>query len=391
MLADNNVSSDDANINEQPEGVIQDHKQPEGVTKLYSSKVASDFHQYLEDEEYDSECLKDDLQDEMPFFVEHIIFTNPSIFNTETQKNELLTNVKQLLNNNDKTYTLQNSCTTETKLDASSGSDNDIEELYISNTFNANTKTIANDSDLKNNQPAKPVKPKKTNGPFKILRNIHNKRAWFNAKKLVKDYQSIDSNIIPSLSLKELNNNSFRKQYEYENRSQSTHWLIPNIILVGEYPNRFVQLLIKDNFTTFVSLDEWKHDDYIDEMKKCCKNMDSIELIAFTIQDFRIVDDKTTAKFVAMLTQKILNIKSGNKIYLHCYGGHGRTGLISSLLLQAIYGMNSEISLKFIYEIHKVRHPYCGDDRMPESWNQREQIKRLHYTMMKIYKHYNSK
>jgi len=72
-------------------------------------------------------------------------------------------------------------------------------------------------------------------------------------------------------------------------------------------------------------------------------------------------------------------------IYMHCLGGHGRSGLLTSLLLQAIYGMDAEISLKFLNEIHQMRHPWCSADRMPESKEQRDQIERLHPAMIKLH------
>eukprot|EP00483_Globobulimina_turgida_P009417 UN09436 len=119
--------------------------------------------------------------------------------------------------------------------------------------------------------------------------------------------------------------------------------------------------------------------------------MGNIELIAFTINDFGTVDDKKTVKFIEELVQKIFTVNKENKIYMHCFGGHGRTGLISSLLLQAVYGMNSFIALKFLSEIHRVRHPYCGADRMPESRKQLKQIKRLQRKMIQIHNKIQSK
>ena len=69
---------------------------------------------------------------------------------------------------------------------------------------------------------------------------------------------------------------------------------------------------------------------------------------------------------------------------------YGRSGLISALLLQAIYGMEVSTSIKFLNEIHKMRHPHesdidNGQYRMPESDEQMNQIERLHETMLEIY------
>eukprot|EP00486_Rosalina_sp_Unknown_P001042 CAMPEP_0201572938 /NCGR_PEP_ID=MMETSP0190_2-20130828/16493_1 /ASSEMBLY_ACC=CAM_ASM_000263 /TAXON_ID=37353 /ORGANISM="Rosalina sp." /LENGTH=372 /DNA_ID=CAMNT_0047999315 /DNA_START=70 /DNA_END=1185 /DNA_ORIENTATION=- len=67
------------------------------LTDLYPIKIANDFHKYLEEEEYDSEVLRDDLKDDEPFFVEYIIQQNPNTFKDEAEKDELIHNVKNLM------------------------------------------------------------------------------------------------------------------------------------------------------------------------------------------------------------------------------------------------------------------------------------------------------
>ena len=47
--------------------------------------------------QYDSEVLRDDLNDDEPFFVEYIIKQNPDTFKNESEKDELINNVKNLM------------------------------------------------------------------------------------------------------------------------------------------------------------------------------------------------------------------------------------------------------------------------------------------------------
>ena len=247
------------------------------------------------------------------------------------------------------------------------------------------------------------------------------KHGWYNKKDLRKEYPSIDQNIIPSITLTDFNDDKFLKQYQNKNKEldYSTHWLIPNIILVGEHPTYFVKTLLNDGFTKFISLYEWKHD-YKKDIVKYAKNLDDIELIEYTIPDFEVRNDKETVRFIDRLIQNILTMNKfeknekpkdessdehkgnddnmekqtkHNMIYLHCLGGHGRTGLISGLLLQAIYGMDGLTAVKFINYIHNVRHPNesrieNGFYRMPESKEQLNQVIRLNVEMIKIYNKY---
>ena len=158
-----------------------------------------------------------------------------------------------------------------------------------------------------------------------------------------------------------------------------------------------------DGFTRFISLYEWQPTWYQDRIKnilKKNKGKKAVEIISFPIDDFGTANDQKTIEFVGNVAHAIIQFgrknkrneeekeekheKDEHKRYMHCLGGHGRTGLISSMLLQIIYGMDDEIAVKFLNEIHRMRHPYCGPNRMPESKTQREQIKRLHNRMSQI-------
>merc|ERR1719464_1873628 len=126
------------------------------------------------------------------------------------------------------------------------------------------------------------------------------KRAWFNKANLCKDYVSIDSTRIPSLSLTSFNDDAFMSQYRYERLHRSTHWLIPGVLLVGEDPEDCVDTLISDGFTHFVSLHEWAHEYYAIYTKSTNK------LISFPINDFGTANDLLTIGFVRSLLTALL-------------------------------------------------------------------------------------
>jgi protein-tyrosine phosphatase len=55
------------------------------------------------------------------------------------------------------------------------------------------------------------------------------------------------------------------------------------------------------------------------------------------IDDFNIRSDDDTFEFVSYMSELI---KSGETLYIHCLGGHGRTATISAPLLVQLYGID---------------------------------------------------
>ena len=85
---------------------------------------------------------------------------------------------------------------------------------------------------------------------------------------------------------------------------------------------------------------------------------DYISLMNLEYYNFPIKDRKSgTYEQVKYIVDFILYyaITCNRKIYLHCQGGHGRTGMISTILIKKLYNMNIKDSLKLWYEYHDSR------------------------------------
>ena len=87
-------------------------------------------------------------------------------------------------------------------------------------------------------------------------------------------------------------------------------------------------------------------------------------MIHFKIDDFSIQSPDATNKIVQQLGQLVQN---GEVLYIHCLGGHGRTGTISIPLMTLLYGMEVEEATKRVNYYHLSRsggnHGWC---HMPE-------------------------
>eukprot|EP00483_Globobulimina_turgida_P001039 UN01041 len=243
---------------------------------------------------------------------------------------------------------------------------------------------------------------KSTEDHIKIPRNKKNE--WFNNVDRNK-HESIQSDVFESILLSDFNKDKFLHRYQYNIKfKKRCHWLIPNVILIGADPYRdpdkegFVNNLLNEGITEFVSLHEWDHRMYKEVIEKHYVGTGinvGDKLISLPIPDWGVHDNIKTTQYVDNLLKILLESDKKKKIYIHCFGGHGRSGLISCLLLQAIYGMKSLTAIKFLNHIHSVRHQNEsnvneGHYKMPEAKEQFNQIQDLHENMMLLYNKYKS-
>ena len=74
--------------------------------------------------------------------------------------------------------------------------------------------------------------------------------------------------------------------------------------------------------------------------------------------------------------EAVKRMKPHEVFYIHCYGGHGRTGTIVSLVLVALFGVDAETAMEYVNHAHRFRMLY-GDCPSPESFDQVNQVRRL--------------
>ncbi len=94
-----------------------------------------------------------------------------------------------------------------------------------------------------------------------------------------------------------------------------------------------------------------------------------------------VVDDKTMIEYI----DQILTIVSEESlIYLHCLGGHGRTGTIIAILLGKMYDLSADQALRLTSVYHITRwiknKPHKTSKylkRSPQRKCQVDQVKRL--------------
>lgn len=83
--------------------------------------------------------------------------------------------------------------------------------------------------------------------------------------------------------------------------------------------------------------------------------------INYPIIDRKIPEDwKSFAKLVIRVCYIIRNLRQNEKIYVHCKGGHGRSGILVASIFCQYYGLSTEEALKQTAKCH-ARRPEMRD------------------------------
>eukprot|EP00948_MAST-09A_sp_MAST-9A-sp1_P003734 g3734.t1 len=201
--------------------------------------------------------------------------------------------------------------------------------------------------------------------------------------KLVKKLHNMDE--------KERRDSSvfFNSLYAMKSPFAGSNWVVEGVVMQGGYPlsdeglsqrevlhdlistcgcNVFVCLqqqkelrslpnyrdLAKEEYRTKQKLlNEQKQRCSVRFMKKIMKELENeIKFYKLSIPDGCCAKDEQLEKLVIDL---IADIQDGRILYVHCYGGHGRSGTLCALLLAALYNLEADIALDLIQMFHDVR------------------------------------
>ena len=91
----------------------------------------------------------------------------------------------------------------------------------------------------------------------------------------------------------------------------------------------------------------------------------SYEHLSFPIKDRYIpIELNKFTEFIIYLCNRIRNIKNGKYIYIHCKGGHGRSGLVVACILSYMNNIPGEESILLTNKFHSERK------HMRDKWRQ---------------------
>ena len=156
--------------------------------------------------------------------------------------------------------------------------------------------------------------------------------------------------------------------------THESNWLIPKVdgldfgaLCVGSYPDKdkgYLVQLLDAGLNTFVCLnDEYgiqdKYGDYFEPYARNNPRIPAGRFIWKKIKDMGVGDDMDLLEVASEVVERL---KRGENVYLHCAGGHGRTGGYAAIILHKLYPeLTSSEIFEYIQFAHDQRDGHaCG-------------------------------
>lgn len=192
---------------------------------------------------------------------------------------------------------------------------------------------------------------------------------------------------------------------EYEGPTDESNWVVKGKLMVGAYPGdindkkneELLTKILNCGVTTFACLQEeydneiaepiWRDNmglrPYFKDVEKMISNKTNYpclttpvthtNFVQLKIKDCNIVDDGVSLKFAKKLVKAIYD---GEVVYLHCWGGHGRAGVVASIMLHLMFNLTAFQSMELCQTLHDMRKidlHVCS----PQTIKQRLQVTRI--------------
>lgn len=152
-------------------------------------------------------------------------------------------------------------------------------------------------------------------------------------------------------------------------------YFLDNKALFGSYPTQDI-VNSMENFGVRFFVDLTNKTE-----KKITQYKTQHTYINFPIKDNSVPEsDNAFVKFIYNLMFHISRLKENEKMYIHCKGGHGRSGLVVACLCSCLFYKNAEESLKYTSFCHsnrKTMRDIWRQKGSPQTNEQKNYVKKL--------------
>ena len=102
----------------------------------------------------------------------------------------------------------------------------------------------------------------------------------------------------------------------------------------------------------------------------------SVDVIYCPIEDFCPTAD---AHVLAVVLECRRRLRAGQRLYVHCRSGHGRTGMVVVPLVAALFDVSAEAARQFVQQAHDIGRNGGGDAgwHLPETAEQLDVVRRV--------------
>jgi protein-tyrosine phosphatase len=197
---------------------------------------------------------------------------------------------------------------------------------------------------------------------------------------------------------------------------EESNWVVPGKLIAGAFPGYISDLeteraLIKilntgvskfvcmqEEYNIAIKEEDWRKNLYVRasavrpyfaDVQRIMENKVihptlNTDVVNMTFDHCPIKDCSTVADEIVFNLAKDLvkAIHDGEVVYLHCWGGHGRTGIMVCLMLHLMYGLTANEALERCQFLHDIRKmPIIVSS--PQTFHQKEQVRRIIYNSLK--------
>jgi hypothetical protein len=168
--------------------------------------------------------------------------------------------------------------------------------------------------------------------------------------------------------------------------TETSNWVIPDHLLIGSRPysrGDVLDLVRIAGVTTFVCLigEYSSMDRYLSSYPIFVRDLGreerafATQFLFFPIRDMDVVSARSITDLVFELRQRLA---AGEVLFVHCLGGHGRTGMVVAALLCGLYkDVDPDAACKYVTDVtHRTRASDIGwHVTMPETDEQVELVR----------------
>ena len=155
----------------------------------------------------------------------------------------------------------------------------------------------------------------------------------------------------------------------------STNWVVRDQVLCGPMPHpaqKDFRYLVQQRFDTFVVLTEANEAyTYLPQYEN--KARIRCDVVHYPMVDGAPLPRNSGDKFLDFVEDLGARVESGEKIYIHCKEGHGRTGMVVAALLALLYDLGGMKALNLCDALHECRTG-DSDRRSPDTQEQRTSV-----------------
>eukprot|EP00746_Dinoflagellata_sp_MGD_P105183 gnl/MRDRNA2_/MRDRNA2_43740_c0_seq1.p1 gnl/MRDRNA2_/MRDRNA2_43740_c0~~gnl/MRDRNA2_/MRDRNA2_43740_c0_seq1.p1 ORF type:complete len:743 (+),score=141.05 gnl/MRDRNA2_/MRDRNA2_43740_c0_seq1:95-2323(+) len=143
----------------------------------------------------------------------------------------------------------------------------------------------------------------------------------------------------------------------YRGPTKRSNWVVPGLLMAGDRSSvdseQGLRAILSSGITTFICLQTRQETKIaVDYSKRAKALSNQVQFYEQPIPDQDVIDDALVGTLICQLVHRL---EQGEVLYVHCRGGHGRTGTVCALLLARLYSLSAIEAMQRVQLYHDTR------------------------------------